>query len=526
MEITRSDMLKLSLLGSAGLLLPLERSARTASSIRNRLRAAELPKPFRVPLSIPPVATPVRSDATTDYYEIKMLARRAQILPNRFGPSLIYGYDGITPGPTIEQRVGRRAVVRHVNMLPDRHLTLGYPNTTSVHLHGSDSEPEYDGWANDVTHPGQYKNYQYPDDQSARPLWYHDHAVHHTAENAYMGCAAFYFTRDELEDELPIPSGTRYEVPLMIQDKIFTKNGNFVFDDEGHSGLFGDVILVNGRPWPVMKVERRKYRFRILNASVSRSYDLALDSGDPMHVIGHDGGFAPQSRAVGHFRIGMAERYGVIVDFEKYRAGQRVILKNRELKNNVDYRSTRNIMAFDVVGDATDTTDNEIPLDLNPSDSTYNPMNLQPSQATRTRRWVLDRKDGQWTINGKSWDPNRSDADVPLDAVEIWELETRSGGWFHPLHVHLIDFKILDRNGRPPFDYELGPKDVAYVGENEKVRVIAKFGPRVGKYMIHCHNLVHEDHDMMTHFDVGPTREDPSAKDPAVPYDPDSPPPL
>ena len=515
MELTRREALKLGMLGSAALLLPLEKGARTASSIRNRLRPSELPKPFQVPLTIPSVVKPARSDATTDYYEIKMRMVRRQVLPKPFGATLIYGYEGVTPGPTIEQRVGRKAVVRQINLLPDRHPTLGYPNTTSVHLHGSDSAPEYDGWANDMIRPGQYKDYHYPDDQDARPLWYHDHAVHHTSENAYMGCAAFYFTRDALEDSLPIPSGTRYEVPLMIQDKIFSKNGDFVFDDEGHSGLFGDVILVNGSPWPTLKVERRKYRFRILNASTSRSYDLALSSGEAMHVIGHDGGLAPQSKAFGHLRIGMAERYGVIVDFAKYKTGQRVVLRNRGLPNNDDYKSTRDIMAFDVVGDATDTSDNEIPPDLNPSNTKYNPMRLQPTPDTRTRKWTVDRKNGQWTINGKTWDPNRPDADVPLDAVEVWELENKSGGWFHPLHIHLVDFKILDRNGKPPFDYELGPKDVAYLGEGEKVRVIAKFGPQKGKYMMHCHNLVHEDHDMMTNFDVGPTGEDPAAKDPA-----------
>jgi hypothetical protein len=121
MELTRREALKLGLLGSAALLLPLEQGARTASSIRNRLRESELPKPFRVPLTIPPVAKPARWDDTpgvdpssgipftgTDYYEIAIKTGRAQILPKKFGPTLIYGYDGITPGPTIEQRVGRK----------------------------------------------------------------------------------------------------------------------------------------------------------------------------------------------------------------------------------------------------------------------------------------------------------------------------------------------------------------------------------------------------------------------------------
>ena len=89
------------------------------------------------------------------------------------------------------------------------------------------------------------------------------------------------------------------------------------------------------------------------------------------------------------------------------------------------------------------------------------------------------------------------------DEVQIWEITNKSGGWFHPTHIHLVDFKILSRNGKAPFNYELGPKDVAYVGENETVRLITKFAHQTGRYMIHCHNLPHEDHDMMTQFRVG-----------------------
>ena len=99
-----------------------------------------------------------------------------------------------------------------------------------------------------------------------------------------------------------------------------------------------------------------------------------------------------------------------------------------------------------------------------------------------------------------------------LGDTEIWEIQNNSGGWFHPVHIHLIDFKVLSRNGKAPFPWELGPKDVIYTGELEKVRLIMKFGTKdtsspfsvqVGKYMIHCHNLVHEDHDMMSQFSVG-----------------------
>ena len=94
-------------------------------------------------------------------------------------------------------------------------------------------------------------------------------------------------------------------------------------------------------------------------------------------------------------------------------------------------------------------------------------------------------------------------AQVGFNTVEEWEFENKSGGWFHPMHIHLIDFKILSRNGKAPFPYEAGPKDTVYVGEGEKVKVLMRFGPHQGRYMVHCHNLPHEDHDMMTQFRVG-----------------------
>ncbi|MGH3148812.1 MAG: multicopper oxidase domain-containing protein, partial [Rubrobacter sp.] len=191
--LTRKEMLKLSALGGAALVLPIQRVAQTQLSISNRIPESRLPRPFQVPLRVPPVLRPYRrnSKLNIDYYTLTMKASRVQILPD--GPkTYIFGYNGITPGPTILEQRGRRCVVRQINRLPQRHPYLGYECTTSVHLHGSDSAPQFDGWANDTTRPGFYKDYRYPDDQAARALWYHDHAVHHTAQNSYMGCAANY----------------------------------------------------------------------------------------------------------------------------------------------------------------------------------------------------------------------------------------------------------------------------------------------------------------------------------------------
>ena len=148
-------------------------------------------------------------------------------------------------------------------------------------------------------------------------------------------------------------------------------------------------------------------------------------------------------------------------------------------------------------------------------------MQLQPRQAKTTRLMEFKRQGGEWTVNGHTWDDvinsgfTRLEANPGLNDVEIWTFKNDSNGWFHPVHVHLVDFKILDRNGRPPAPYERGPKDVVYLGEGETVRMITRFGPNLGRYMMHCHNLVHEDHDMMVQFEVGTGGPDPIRAAPA-----------
>jgi spore coat protein A len=520
MELSRRDLMKVGLFGSAALMLPAERIARTQLAIGNRMPQSKLPAPFTMGWQTPPLATktPV---GDTDYFTIYQRQAQVKILPDKL--TTIWGYaDGvngaaITPGPTIMVDQKRPAVVRQVCELPDKHPQLGYQVWSSTHLHGSCSLPQYDGYASDVTNPHQFKDYRYPNVQDARTLWYHDHGVHITATNAYMGLAAQYIMHDPFEQSLPIPHGD-YDLPLVLKDVMFQENGDLLIDDHSQSGIYGDVILVNGVPWPKMKVERRKYRFRVLNASVSRSYDLSLDSGEPLIVIGTDGGLMPHPQPCSHVKVSMAERYEIVIDFEKYPIGHQVVMQNTSPKNNIDYETTGVVMAFEVVGEAHDQSNNEIPQDLNPN---TNVMGLEEDDATVTRNIRFERKNGHWTVNGQTWEDvvnsgyELTFANPEPGATEIWELENPGGGWFHPVHIHLIDFKVLDRNGKAPEPYEIGPKDVVYVGENEKVRVIMKFEKeRLGKYMMHCHNLVHEDHDMMVQFEVGGGGDDPIHADP------------
>ena len=349
MSLSRRDVLKLSVAGGAAMALPAQRALAGELSLLNRLAESALPAPYTIPFAVPPVVYPVRSSISTDYYRVTMEPFVAEVVPGLQTP--LWGYNGMVPGPTFRVTRGRPSVVRMVNNLPAVHPELDYVPWTSVHLHGSASLPQYDGYASDISNPGQYKDYRYPNSQVARTLWYHDHGLGHTAQNVYQGLAGQYHVIDPLEQSLPIPHG-EYDVPLTVSDMMFQSSGSLLFNNNGEDGFYGDVIAVNGRPWPVMKVARRKYRFRILNASVSRAYRWYLDDGSPMTVIGTDGGLMPVPRHVSSFRHGVAERYEVIIDFSRYAPGARVKLRNLSPKNNKRFTNTHEVMAFDVTGRA------------------------------------------------------------------------------------------------------------------------------------------------------------------------------
>jgi FtsP/CotA-like multicopper oxidase with cupredoxin domain len=523
-ETTRREVLKaggITVLGTAGVAaLPWGSSvgARSAS----RLDESRLPVPFRAAFTRPPVLRPWKTTRDSDgrlvdHFSVTERAGTARIVPGLSTP--VWGYGGMAPGPTIPVERGRPTVMRVRNHLPERHPILDHAFTTSLHLHGSGSLPEYDGYADDITAPGFYKDYHFPNFQPARTLWYHDHGVHHTAPNVYTGLYAQYQMHDPAERAL-LPQG-EFDVPLIVGDAMFATDGTLAYDDNSDSGLWGDVILVNGRAWPVMKVRRRVYRFRVLNAAISRSFRFQIGAGDPVTLVCTDGGLMPKAQEISQWRHGNAERYEILVDFRRYRPGRRVFLRNLSNPNNRDYDHTDKVMAFDVTDapvDRGDPTWNRLPDTLAGS----HVMNLQESQATRTRRLEFHHEGSLWMINGRTWqDVIDSDyqglvADPALNGIEIWELTNPHGGWFHPVHIHLIDFRILSRNGRPPYDFERGPKDVAYVGENETVRVLCQFAPHRGRYMVHCHNLVHEDHDMMSQFGVGWHPGDPDDHHPVL----------
>ena len=516
--LTRRQALQAAAVGAAAVAVPF--APRVKQALADTLSQVPLPRPFSVPFARPPV---LRPSGTLDGRPLYVLTQRpftANVLPGV--SSTLWGYNGIFPGPTIRVSQGQPIAVRQINALPARHPQLGYQVATSTHLHGHPSLPQYDGYADDLTRPGQFKDYLYDNDTEPRTIWYHDHAAHITAENVYMGLAAQYHILGP--EEAQLPQGD-YEAPLIINDAAFQANGQLLFDDQSGHGLMGDVILVNGRPWPVLKVERRLYRFRLLNASVSRGYLFRLSTGGPMTIIRTDGGFLQRPVTVTQFKASMAERYELLIDFSAYDIGQRVVLQNLGVPNTIPFDNTDKIMAFDVVAEPRSTANNTVP----PSFAAAPVMALTAADAVATRRLDFHRDNGEWIVNQLTWAEIEASgfrkviASPALNSVEVWELTNSSGGWFHPIHIHMIDFKVLTRNGKPPQPYEQGPKDVVYLGENETIRLVGRFGPHNGHYMVHCHNTVHEDTDMMVQMQVGVGGPDPITAAPAQPGPPPPP---
>ena len=345
MGISRRDLLKIGAVGAAGAAAagPIGLMSYSATAAPTPLGAKKLPKPFSLPFK----RTANLNRSTTmngvDRYTIRQQATSLEIIPGYQTP--VFAYNGLIPGPTIDATRGAPTHARISNELPAiAPWPGGHAPWTSTHLHGSATLPQYDGYANDVTQPGQWKNYWYPQSQAGRTLWYHDHGAHHTARTVYNGLAGFYRMHDALEASLPIPHLTNngdntyntnypYDVPMLIHDAIFATDGSLYWDDNGEDGLYGSVVMVNGVPWPYMNVEPRKYRFRILNGSLSRSYRYYLDSGHKLTVIGTDGGLMPAPVKVPNVLHGMAERYEIIIDFAPL-AGQRVRLMNSNPNNN------------------------------------------------------------------------------------------------------------------------------------------------------------------------------------------------
>lgn len=447
---------------------------------------------FSQALRIPPVLNPTSSTGSADYYDLQVTQTSGTIIPGKSTPFI--GYNGMTPGPTIKARVGRQAVVNVYNGLPS--TTLG--NTTGkivTHLHGGHTPSASDGFPTDYVNPGTSRTYTYPNNQLPSTMWYHDHTMDVTGPHVWYGMAGFYLLTDSTEEALNLPSGA-YEVPLVIQDRKFNSSGQFVYN-KTMNGETGDAALVNGVVQPYFNVAKRKYRFRVLNGSNSRSYRLALSNGASFKVIGMEGGLLSAPVTVTSITLWPAERADIVIDFSGIAVGSNVTLRNTNVSSS---NTMYNLMRFNVTTTATDTS--TVP-------STLRPMTRwTASQATVTRNFTLSgggmMGGGTWTINGSAFNANTPIHSSKLNVIERWNF-TNQSMLNHPIHLHGAGFQILTVGGAAPAATHAGWKDVVVVPAMlGTASILVKFTDYTGKYVMHCHNLEHEDMAMMARFDVVP----------------------
>jgi spore coat protein A len=514
--LTRRGFLGVVGVAAAAFVVPwLVETEQTGSQLTS---AVPLPAQFIRPLPVPPVLRPGSHPdyPGADYYELVESVARQEILPGVL--TEIWGYNGIYPGPTIVSRTGRRTVVRQTNTLP-------VPTVT--HLHGGHTPPDSDGFPTDLLYaasgpgaddqhmsmPGMVSDprartavgqrvYDYPMSQRAATLWYHGHRMGFTAPDNYRGLAGFHLIHDEEEEALPLPKGDR-DIPLMITDRVFAADGSFGYPAldskllttpgtlaEYMPGVLGDVILVNGASWPIAEVAAARYRLRLLNASNARRYGLALDPPPPggggLVQIGSDGGLLDRPISHDSIEIAPAERFDVVVDFSRCRVGQEITLVNQ-----LGVGSTASVMRFRVTHSVVDSS--AVPDQLTTLDR------LDPGQATKERRFLFQYRAETWLINDQPFDPVNPIATVNLGDTEVWKF---TSDFHHSVHVHLVQFLVVSRNGRPPSPYDSGWKDTVDLRPAELVSVIARFSGYRGRYVMHCHNLEHEDMAMMATIEV------------------------
>jgi blue copper oxidase len=376
---------------------------------------------------------------------------------------------------------------------------------SNIHWHGLLTPATMDGHPKDVANAGTAFNYVFNINQRAATAWFHPHPHMKTGSQVFKGLAGMFIVNDAEEVALKLPFG-EFEIPLVLSDKRFNADASLNYNPTGTDvmrGYLGDKMLVNNVESPFLNVKTRFYRFRVVNGSSARIYDLALSNGTNYTIIGNDGGLLEKPVPVSHALLSPGERLDILIDFSKIAVGTEVFLQSNANTITEHGDKTFKIMKFKV---AIQEAENFIiPSVL----STIIPLSI--SDAKRSRAFALPpahmasggmHMAGSHTINGRIFSMTRVDETVAAGETEIWEFDNSVGGDPHPMHIHGVQFQIVDRTGGVVEPYEKGWKDTVLVKKGEKVRVIMRFPNEKGLFLLHCHNLEHEDDGMMMNFEI------------------------
>ncbi len=511
-------------------------------------------------------------------------------IPLKFHPGLptqnlnsVWTFNGTIPPKLVIGRYAEPILTRHHNKLPfDVRQNGGFGrHTISTHEHNGHHGAENDGFTGAFFFPGQFYDYHWPivlagfrtintaatDPRAATPddsggtiripgdwretmstHWFHDHRFSFTSQNVYKGNAAMFNIYSALDRgnegindgvNLRLPSGTlksfgnlEYDVNLMLAEKAWDANGQLAMDIFDFDGFLGDRMTVNLTYKPFFEVERRKYRFRILNASVSRFFKIALSDSSPMIQIANDGNLLPVPVTLTQLdEQGIAERYDIVIDFSRYSIGQKVWMVN--LAEHQDGKKTSNdltvaealsgtssdpcvgkFLEFRIVRDPAQADVSQVPAVMIPNPDLSN----VPVARTRTFEFGSGGQKtndpvtsffGPWGIktdDGDSLDADfgRISAAPRFGTRETWTLKNGGGGWDHPIHIHFEEGQVLARDGSASNvpAWEKGRKDVYRLRPGGSITITMQFRDWGGMFMEHCHNTVHEDNAMLLRWEI------------------------
>jgi FtsP/CotA-like multicopper oxidase with cupredoxin domain len=423
---------------------------------------------------------------------------------------------GIYLGPILRARSGTKVrIYFHNNLAED----------SVIHPHGLRVPEDCDGQPMQAIGPGQTKVYDFQIIDRAGPYWFHPHPMGRTAEQVAMGLAGLFYVWDD-EESLAVPGASTgaNDIPVIIQDRNFDSNNQFLYNPNMLWGYLGNRILVNGKPNAVSSLEPRAYRLRMINGSNARTYKLAWSNNMPLKVIGTDGGLLPTALSKSYVMLMPGERVDIWADFSQL-ANKQVILRSLSFDpmggmmgaggmgggmggGGMIPSSLANGAAFNIL-----TVNVGKKAVTKPALGPFPPLALHfdagnvSNLATPVPFTLAMQQMMTWTINGRVYDPMdvAEDEMVYRDVPIAWEWINNSS-IPHPMHIHNVMFQVVQRT--PPSStssyntvnqgfLDTGWKDTVIVWPGERVKIAMTFGPHMGMYMYHCHILEHEDMTMM-----------------------------
>jgi blue copper oxidase len=491
---------------------------------------------FRQKLFIPVASGPFGVLDVAGPLKIRATAASFSLLPGRESPFLLYQTE--QAGKAFQNPIFRIERGARFSASLDNAL----PEPTIIHWHGLHTPSAMDGHPGSTIAPGGRYDYDFTVRNRGGTYWYHTHAHELTAKQAYSGLASFFLVDDDDQRRLGKALDLRLgetDLPLVIQDKQFDAQGKLLYRPGVHDaimGWLGDIVLANLTPNAVQTVTPRTYRLRLLNGSNARIYRLAFVKGStPLNftVVGTDGGLIERPETVNEAFLAPGERLDVLFDAGQAQPGEAVFLKSLAFDTMENEGSVGGMGGMGMGRMMDSMSSSRLPLG-----HAFNVLKLSVTAGERVvaklpatlsqvkpistsgagqRKIELSMGHMRFLINGRSFVMDEIAFEVKRGAVEIWSISNPALGMPHPMHLHGFSFQVLERIGSPSqvaaiarFGQgrtvgDLGWKDTVLVWPGETVRIAIDFThdyPGDQTYLLHCHNLEHEDAGMMINLRV------------------------